>query len=179
MSPVSREAELGSASHHMKGDPGHHRLAVRRHIARPQGDRGKLRGHRQKRPEVPADAGTAQGQRLCAARPGWGDQQSRPGLGPSVGPFLSCAPGPAWPPSLPPRPPACGGPGGWAIPTSHVSPPGPGADPDPLTPSPTTGPRKACAPGHQTPPPNHRITQSLCSSVLDSSSQPPNHPNLR
>ena len=109
LSPVSREAELGSASHHKKGDPGHHRLAVRRHIARPQGDRGKLRGHRQKRPEVPADAGTAQGQRLCAARPGWGDQQSRPGLGPSVGPFLSCAPGPAWPPSLPPRPPACVG----------------------------------------------------------------------
>lgn len=75
------------------------------------GDRGKLRGHRQKRPEVPADAGTAQGQRLCAARRGWGDQQSRPGLGPSVGPSLSCAPGPAWPLLLPPRPPACGGPG--------------------------------------------------------------------
>ena len=79
LSPVSREAGLGSSFHHEKGDHGHHQLAVR--------------------------------------RPVWEDQQSRPGLGPSVGPSLSCEPGPAWPPSLPPWPPACGGPWGRAIPT--------------------------------------------------------------
>ena len=48
-----------------------------------------------------------------------------------------------------------------------------------ISPSPNLGTTQTCAPGHQTPPPNHRITQSLCSSVLDSSSQPHNHPNLR
>ena len=51
--PVSREAALGSSSHHEKGDHGHHQLAVRRHIARPQGDLGKLQGQCQKKPEGP------------------------------------------------------------------------------------------------------------------------------
>lgn len=49
---------------------------------------------------------------------GGGDQQSRPGLGPSVGPSLSCAPGPSGPSHLPTSTSSLWGARGWAIPTS-------------------------------------------------------------
>ena len=81
----------------------------------PQGGSGKLQVSVRRGQRSLLTRSHPQEQRLCAARPGgWGAPEEASGSGaqcPAI-PVLC-----AWPPSLPPRPPVCGGPGGWAIPT--------------------------------------------------------------
>ena len=140
LSLVSREAGLGSASHHEKGDPGRHRLAIRRHVT-PGGSR-EMAGSASEEARGPCRRGPLPRGSTCV----------QPGL--SGGPAVVRVWGPV---SGRPCPVHLGQPGpphshlglqlvgAWGArrsPPAHVAPPGPGADPATLTLPPTMGPPK-------------------------------------
>ena len=115
----------------------------------PQGGSGKLQVSVRRGQRSLLTRSRPQEQCLCAARPG-----GRGGPAEASGSGAECLANPvlcAWPPSLPPRPPVCGGPGN---PHLHTCPHlGLGLTPPPSHPPPVTGrTTQTCTHGHQTPP---------------------------